>query len=173
MELRRALKCITFLAEMQKVVDEVSLRLKNVAPKHIPLPSASTKGSSSSGTSVGMGMRPMTVDQGTFLSKKRRGESAIEKAFNLGAREELHGEIARMFYSAGLSFHLARNPHYVRSYTFAANNMINGYIPPGYNLLRTSLLQKERANVERLLEPIKGTWKENGVSIVCDGWTDA
>ena len=114
----------------------------------------------------------MTLDQGTFLAKKRKGESAIEKAFNLGAREELHGEIARMFYSAGLPFHLARNPHYVRSYTFAANNMIDDYIPPGYNLLRTSLLQKERANVERLLEPIKGTWKENGVSIVCDGWTD-
>ena len=56
----------TFLMEMQKVANEASLRLKNAAPKHVPLPSASSKGSSSSGTSIGMGMRLMAVDQGTF-----------------------------------------------------------------------------------------------------------
>ena len=80
------------------------------------------------------------------------------KAFNIGARERLNSEIARMFYSAGLPFHLARNPHFVSSYAFAANSNIPGYLPPGYNLLRTTLLQKERTNVDRLLEPIRGTW---------------
>ncbi|XP_059630555.1 uncharacterized protein LOC132273591 [Cornus florida] len=107
-----------------------------------------------------------------FEPRKRKTSSAIEKAFNLGARDELHSEIARMFYSAGLTFHLARNPHYVASYTYASNNGISGYIPPGYNLLRTTLLQNERANIERLMIPIKDSWKENGVTIVCDGWTD-
>ncbi|XP_059623108.1 uncharacterized protein LOC132266271 [Cornus florida] len=77
-----------------------------------------------------------------------------------------------MFYSAGLPFHLTRNPHYVASYTYASNNSISGYIPPGYNLLMTTLLQNERANIERLMIPIKDSWKENGVTIVCDGWTD-
>ncbi|WOK92329.1 hypothetical protein Cni_G01020 [Canna indica] len=38
-------------------------------------------------------------------------------------------------------------------------------------MLRTILLQQEKANVERLLEPIKGTWREKGVSIVSDGWS--
>ncbi|XP_028092965.1 uncharacterized protein LOC114293132 [Camellia sinensis] len=59
------------------------------------------------------------------------------------------------------------------AFQFAANNPIPGYVPPGYNLLRTTLLQKERANVERLLEPTRASWKEKGLSIVSDGWTDS
>ncbi|GAV62857.1 DUF659 domain-containing protein [Cephalotus follicularis] len=78
-----------------------------------------------------------------------------------------------MFYSTGLPFHLARNPYYVSSYTFTANQSISGYIPSGYNLLRTTLLQNERANIERLLHPIKLSWHEKELSIVSDGWTDA
>ncbi|XP_042386495.1 protein transport protein Sec24-like At4g32640 [Zingiber officinale] len=37
-----------------------------------------------------------------------------------------------------------------------------GYLPPGYNLLRTSLLQKEKAHIEKLLEPTKTIWKQKG-----------
>ena len=33
-------------------------------------------------------------------------------------------------------------------------------------------MQKERANAERLLKPIKESWLKNGVSIVSDGWLD-
>ncbi|XP_075638455.1 uncharacterized protein LOC142610526 [Castanea sativa] len=55
---------------------------------------------------------------------------------------------------------------------FAANNNLVGYVPPGYNKLRTTLLHKERAHIEKLLKSIKETWKENGLSIVSDGWTD-
>ncbi|XP_057994474.1 uncharacterized protein LOC110655169 [Hevea brasiliensis] len=72
----------------------------------------------------------------------------------------------------GLPFNFARNPYYVSSYSFAANHVLGGYVPPGYNKLRTTLLQQEKANVERLLEPIKNTWLEKGVSIVSDGWSD-
>ncbi|KAH1114289.1 hypothetical protein J1N35_007667 [Gossypium stocksii] len=78
-----------------------------------------------------------------------------------------------MFYSGGLPFHLARNPHYVNAFTLASNNSILGYIPPEYNVLSTTLLQKERANIERLLQPIRGVWREKGISLICDGWTDA
>ena len=77
-----------------------------------------------------------------------------------------------MFYTGGLPFHFARNPNYRSSYAYAATHNILGYIPPGYNALRTRLLQKERANVERLLKPIKDSWLANGVSIVSDGWSD-
>lgn len=55
----------------------------------------------------------------------------------------------------------------------ATNNTITGYIPPEYNLLRITLLQKERTNVEMMLQPIKETWNEKGVTIVCNGWADA
>ncbi|KAL6960515.1 hypothetical protein U1Q18_052485 [Sarracenia purpurea var. burkii] len=100
-------------------------------------------------------------------------QSSIMKAFNLKDRDQLHAEIARMFYSAGLPFNLARNPYFASSYTFAANHNIAGYLPPGYNMLRTTLLRRERANIDRLLQPIRGTWREKGVSIVSDGWSDS
>nr|KAJ0197762.1 hypothetical protein LSAT_V11C700387890 [Lactuca sativa] len=78
-----------------------------------------------------------------------------------------------MFYTRGLPFNLARNPHYLRAFQFAANNKINGYVPPGYNKLRTIWLQKEkRDNVHRLLDPLRLTWKEKCVTIVSDGWSD-
>ncbi|KAH1133249.1 hypothetical protein GYH30_011898 [Glycine max] len=72
----------------------------------------------------------------------------------------LDHEIARMFYSSGLPFHLARNPHYRKAFAYAANNQINGYQPPGYNKLRTTLLQNERRHVENLLQPIKNAWSQ-------------
>ena len=40
------------------------------------------------------------------------GSNPIEKAYQTDAREQCDGEIARMFYTSGLSFHLARNSHY-------------------------------------------------------------
>ncbi|XP_025982638.1 uncharacterized protein [Glycine max] len=77
-----------------------------------------------------------------------------------------------MFYSSGLPFHLARNPHYRKAFAYAANNQINGYQPLGYNKLRTTLLQNDRRHVENLLQPIKNAWSQKGVSIVSDGWSD-
>jgi hypothetical protein len=103
-----------------------------------------------------------SISSSTMFARKRRltGKSPLERAFNNGCKEQLISLIARMFYSGGISFHFARNPHYVNSYKYAANNMLVGYVSLGYNALRTTLLQKERANVERMLKPIKNGWKE-------------
>ena len=68
-------------------------------------------------------------------------------------------------------FHFARNSYYARA--FKSASQIPGYVPPSYNALRTTLLQKEKSNIENLLEPIKKTWNEKGVSICSDGWSDA
>ena len=84
----------------------------------------------------------------------------------------MDSRIARMFYTGGLSFNFARNLYYRSSYSYAATYSIQGYFPPRYNALRTALLQKERAHVERLLKPIKDFWLENCVSIVSNGWLD-
>lgn len=101
------------------------------------------------------------------------GKSAIENAFNLCERDHLDHEIARMFYSAGLPFNLARNPYFQSSYAYAANHNIVGYVTPGYNKLRTTLLQKEKDNVDVLLSTIRSGWKDKGVSIISDGWSDS
>lgn len=95
------------------------------------------------------------------------------KVFNPGAREELQSEIARMFYRRGLPFRFARNPRYVKAFTMTANSNLSGFLPPGYNALRTSLLRKEKANAERVLQLIRGTWSEKGVTIVTDGSSDS
>ncbi|XP_057432298.1 uncharacterized protein LOC130725055 [Lotus japonicus] len=87
-------------------------------------------------------------------------------------RETLDYEIARMFYSSGLPFHFARNPHYKKAFAFACNNFISGYKLPGYNKLRTTLLENERRHVDKLLEPIRNSWSQKGVTIVSDGWSD-
>lgn len=152
------------LATMKKAEDEAKENKAKNAPKKVPLPPPSPSTSS-------------FVLEGYESKKRKTGASgsisAVEKAFDKQRRDQLNAEIARMYYSAGLPFHLARNPHYVSSYSFAANTPLPGYLPPGYNMLRTTLLQQERRNVERLLQPIKGTWREKGVSIVSDGWSDS
>lgn len=104
--------------------------------------------------------------------KKRKPDNPILGCFNMQARKHLDSLIARMFYTGGLPFNLARNPYFVESYTYAANNTIPGFKPPGYHKLRTTLLDDEKQNINRLLEPIKGSWKSKGVSIVSDGWSD-
>ncbi|TXG61423.1 hypothetical protein EZV62_012786 [Acer yangbiense] len=140
---------------MQRIVEEAELKVKQSLPRSVPLPT--TVGSSF--TSASYGLDP----------KKRKGVSgAIEKAFNIGAREQLDGEIARMFYTGGLPFHFARNPHYVNAFKSACSNPIMGYLPPGYNSLRITLLQKEKANIVRLLDPIKATWEIKG-AVNCEG----
>ena len=84
----------------------------------------------------------------------------------------MDSRIARIFYTGGLPFNFVRKPYYRNSYAYAATHSIPGYVPLGYNALRTTLLQKEKAHVERFLKPIKGCWLENGVSIVSDGWSN-
>lgn len=77
-----------------------------------------------------------------------------------------------MFFSGGVPFNLARNPHYHRSDQFVVANKIDGYVTYGYNKLQTTLLQKERNNVKKLLVPFKFTWKDRGVTIVSYGWSN-
>ena len=64
--------------------------------------------------------------------KKRKGNvSALKKSFNLALFDQVDLKIARMFYSSGLPFHLARNPRYVKAFTLFANNYLSGYLPRG------------------------------------------
>jgi hypothetical protein len=75
-------------------------------------------------------------------------------------------------YIVGVPFNLARNPYYRESYNFIASHHMAGYVPLGYNALRTTLLEKEKKHTMRMLEPIKTTWPLKGVTICTDGWSD-
>ncbi|XP_038891577.1 uncharacterized protein LOC120080967 [Benincasa hispida] len=164
------------LAEMQKLEDEAKTRIARNAPKQVPLPPSrhiQTK-SQSFGTGSGNMVGSYSNSYSTMEQKKRKGNvSALEKSFNLAIRDQVDSEIARMFCSSGLSFHLARNPHYVNAFSLVTNNALSGYITPEYNKLSTILLQKEKTNIERLLQSVKSTWSQKGVSIASDGWSDS
>nr|XP_007132377.1 hypothetical protein PHAVU_011G089700g [Phaseolus vulgaris]ESW04371.1 hypothetical protein PHAVU_011G089700g [Phaseolus vulgaris] len=100
-------------------------------------------------------------------------KGSLQVAFNIQARDTLDCEIARMFYSSGLPFHLARSPYYRSAFSNAANTSnLSGYVPPTYNKLRGPLLSKERSHVENLLQPIQNSWNQKDVTIVSDGWSD-
>ena len=108
--------------EMQRLEENFENKRTDSGPREVPLPCESKS----------------EVDS---TSKKRKSNlSPITQAFGIQARDQLDQEIARMFYTGGLPFNLARNPHYYRSYCFAASHNISGYVPPGYNKLRTTLL---------------------------------
>ncbi|XP_010462861.1 PREDICTED: uncharacterized protein LOC104743486 [Camelina sativa] len=155
-------------ANMRKLVDECKKRIQRAAPKTVLLPS-STRNASHSSLDYDMSY---IVPIANELDPKRRKtmDSPLAKAFKNEEREQCDGEVARMYYTGGLSFNLARNPHYQNSYKRASN--IPGYVPPGYEALRTGLLQKEKKNLELHLQPLKNSWKQKGVSICSDGWSD-
>jgi hypothetical protein len=102
---------------------------------------------------------------------QKRKKSSIKNTFNVQDKNHLRESIARMFYSSGLSFHLARNPYCVNSYSFAANHNLSGFLPPSYNAPRTTLLKQERAHIDRLLQPMKSLWTLKGVKLVSNCWT--
>ncbi|XP_030964490.1 uncharacterized protein LOC115985717 [Quercus lobata] len=158
--------------EMQRMHDQVEKdKLESEQRSRIPLPPPIP---SCGPIPISPFRRQEGSDSTNPVDGKRRkvvGISPIEKAFQNTTRYELDSRIARMFYIGGLPFNFARNPYYCNSYAYAATHNIPGYVPPRYNALRTTLLQKERAHVERLLKPIKDSWLENGVSIVSDGWS--
>ena len=151
------------LVEMRRVMEEAEQRVNqsNLKQVHLPTSSAAASNFENSSTSASV------IDP-----KRRKGSiGSIKMAFNMGAREIVDIEIARMFYTRGLSFHFARNPYYACA--FKSASQLPGYVPPSYNALRTTLLQKEKSNIENILEPIKKTWNEKGVSICSDRWSDA
>eukprot|EP01018_Ginkgo_biloba_P012142 Gb_11557 [translate_table: standard] len=48
----------------------------------------------------------------------------------------------------------------------------SGYKPPGFEKLRTTLVDKENGRVEEEVAPLKYAWSIDGCSIVMDCWTD-
>ncbi|GJM88601.1 hypothetical protein PR202_ga04680 [Eleusine coracana subsp. coracana] len=68
-------------------------------------------------------------------------------------------QIMKIFLYSDLPFSLQRNPYYHAAFSLATWIHIPGYVPPGPDELKTTLLKQERAHIERLLETIKSTWR--------------
>ena len=76
------------------------------------------------------------------------------------------------FYQNFISFNVARSPLFIEMCRALCHGAPSGYVPPGSEKLRTTLLTKAKKEVDKMLEPIKSAWPTSGVSIVSDGWTD-
>ena len=141
--------CVTVklhnIKDMMKDMEQAKMKLKVSMFRNVALSLSSI--SSAAGKSA----------SGPSELKKRRGVNTVDQAFNKEARDELDCIITRMFYTGGLSFNLTRNSWYVKAFKFSANNPITSYKPPDYNFLRTTLMQREKSHVKRLMESIRGT----------------
>ena len=54
----------------------------------------------------------------------------------------------------------------------AVNEALEGYKPPGYEKVCTTLLTSEKVRLEGALNPIRNSQRILGVSIISDGWKD-
>ena len=93
----------------------------------------------------------------------------MDKIFQQEVREEVDLNIAFSFYLNFISFNVARSPLFFEMCRSISERAPSGYVPPGSDKLRTTLLVKARNEVEKILEPIRATWTSSGVSIV---WMD-
>ena len=81
------------LVEIRRVMEEAEQRVKQFNLKQVPLPISSAATSNFENSSF----------SASAIDPKRRKRSigSIEKAFNMGAREIVDSEIAKMFYIGG------------------------------------------------------------------------
>ncbi|WVZ83091.1 hypothetical protein U9M48_030271, partial [Paspalum notatum var. saurae] len=141
------------LCDMRREVQRCKELIERERTRHVSLPTA-----------------PAPSNETTAMKKKKRGPaSALEKAWDLDNRKHLDALLARAFYSGGIPFNFVRNPYFREAISFACSHDLNGYVGPGYNKYRESLLVQERRHIERLLESSKSVWPEKGVTICCDG----
>ena len=91
------------LVEFKKLDNEATLKIEISKKRKVPLP---------------------VSDEGNQTNKGLKLKGALESSFNIQARDTLDCEIARVFYSSGLPFHLARSPYYRNAFSYAANTSI-------------------------------------------------
>jgi len=113
-------KCATVkphnIRDMIKEMKQAKMKLKAFMSRFITLPISSTSSAASGSTN------------GPRAPKKRGSTQWIEHSIK--RRDELDCNIAKMFYTGGLSFNLTRNPWYTKAFKFVANYSITGYKPP-------------------------------------------
>lgn len=88
--------------------------------------------------------------------------------FAAGAKEALDCEIATMFYTDGLSFNLARNPHYI---VHLIKHELFLKLDMSFQVTMLCALPFYQRR-EVMLRGIKYSWQQKGVSICSDGWYD-
>eukprot|EP01018_Ginkgo_biloba_P021868 Gb_24999 [translate_table: standard] len=103
------------------------------------------------------------------MTRKRPPTSTVQSLFEIENRGEVDTAIARFFYANGISSNVAWSPFYGEMVK-AIIGAPSGYKPPGFEKLRTTLVDKEKSRVEEEVAPLKHAWSIDGCSILMDGW---
>lgn len=87
------------------------------------------------------------------------------------ARDEACLDIGRFFFENGLPFHVANSPSFI-SMVRAIGKYGRGLKPPTAYELSTWILDEEERRAKIVVDEVKKTWMQTGVSILSDGWKD-
>jgi hypothetical protein len=112
-------------------------------------------------------------DMPTPKNRASSTHGPMDKIFQQEKRYEVDLTIAFFFFLNFISFNVALSPRFVKMCRSLVEQGPTGYVPLGSEKLRTTLLGKEKKEVDKILQPIKSTWVSLGVSIVSHGWMDA
>ena len=105
-------------------------------------------------------------------SELHASTSQLNNLWDVKGRGNLDASVGRFFFANGIAFNVCRSPYWKDMVRDLVNTAPKGYKPPSYEKMRTSVLSEERARIEARLHDIKYGWKDSGISIVSDGWTD-
>jgi hypothetical protein len=90
------------------------------------------------------------------------------------AADKMDMAFANFVYKEGLPLRLTKSK-YLREFVQELRELPQGVVwePPAYNAMRTSLLSRCKQQIITKLQPWEERTKETGVTITCDGWSDA
>ena len=109
---------------------------------------------------------------GQATKRKAVALGPMDKIFQKEKRDELDLTIVFFFYQNFISFNVACLPLFIEMCRALSQGAPSGYLPPGLEKLRNTLLTTTKKEVDKMLEPFKSAWSTSGVSIVSDGWID-
>jgi hypothetical protein len=86
-------------------------------------------------------------------------------------KEAVDAAAARFFYANGIAANVARSPYFQSFIDFVADYG-KGYKPPKSDALLNTLLVKEKAKIQKDLQPIMDTLETQGCTLTSDGWSN-
>ena len=86
-------------------------------------------------------------------------------------RNQVCMDIGRLFFENGIPFNVATSPSFANAIR-SIGNYGRGFKPPTMYELRTWILKEEVKTTGKIVNDIKVTWKETGISLLSDGWSD-
>ncbi|KAL6519452.1 hypothetical protein OROGR_018772 [Orobanche gracilis] len=85
--------------------------------------------------------------------------------------KQLKLDIGRCFFENGIPFNVVSSPSFINMCR-SLGNFGRGFKPPTPYELSTWILDEEVKTTQSIVDEVKKTWSQTGVSILSDGWKD-